>query len=74
MHMVDVYDTLHLLLIPRDCTPSDADLILKIKKKGSIIAVSCEHAKQATTATADIVELTKGIFSVQNSEHGSLCK
>ena len=32
MHMVDVYDTLYLLLIPRDCIPSDADLILKIKK------------------------------------------
>ena len=32
MHMIDVHDALYLLLIPRDCTPSDADLILKIKK------------------------------------------
>ena len=33
MHMLDVYDTLYLLLIPREeCTPSDADLILRIKK------------------------------------------
>ena len=33
MHMIDIYMTVtqYLLLIPRQCTPSDADLILRIK-------------------------------------------
>ena len=30
--MRGVYDTLHLFLIPRECTPSDADLVLRIEK------------------------------------------
>ena len=67
MHMDGVYDMLYLLLIPRECTPCNADL-------SSIIAVPVVHANQATTAQVDIVKLTKGFCSVQNSEHGSLCK
>ncbi|DBA81527.1 TPA: hypothetical protein ACH3X1_007301 [Trebouxia sp. C0004] len=52
MHVVDIYDrTLYLLLIPRECTPSDADLILRLKKSSSIIAVPFVHANQATTVS-----------------------
>ena len=43
--------TLYLLLIAREGTPSDAHLILRLKKQSSIIAVPFEHANQATTAS-----------------------
>ena len=68
---------LYLLLILRECTPSDADLILRIKKKSSVIALPFNHMptmQLPQAAKADLVKLTKGTCFVQFSEHGSLCK
>ena len=49
---------LYLLLMSRKCTPSDADLILRIKKYTSVIAVPMYMPIEQTpqVAKADLVE------------------